>query len=277
MPLICHNMLDSLEQMASSALAQTDNENWDPNLAPQICERSPLPHSNDEDDIDYLEKLDHPLDSAVLLWRISGMPKVPSVHEGESTESGVPARFCRINAKAKGTLLVWAHRRGFRPLIVSQSRAPKALQSTSIAPTLGVDATLPQHRLEASDCSPRPANDKYPVWYFFYGTLASLELLRRLFHDLDGDGAVYNLRDASIRGGLLKTASRGRYKALVDGSPDAVVRGHAFFVRSKEHEDALCVYETRAYEVVRCVITYPSVYGDVVVAGCTFRFRGVVD
>ena len=48
--------------------------------------------------------------------------------------------------------------------------------------------------------------------------------------------------------------------------------GSAYQVSSKEHEDALRIYETENYEVVRCMIAM----ADEVVHGLTFRFVGPV-
>jgi hypothetical protein len=46
------------------------------------------------------------------------------------------------------------------------------MSSSSMTPTLGINATLPQHRLVSS-----PHQEQYPILYFFYGTLADPEQL----------------------------------------------------------------------------------------------------
>ncbi|KAL1600509.1 hypothetical protein SLS60_006895 [Paraconiothyrium brasiliense] len=56
--------------------------------------------------------------------------------------------------------------------------ATKDLSNTSIAPTLGIDISLPQHRNLVVD--PRPRQDEYPVRYFFYGTLCEPERLAQV-------------------------------------------------------------------------------------------------
>lgn len=81
-------------------------------------------------------------------------------------------------------------------------------------------------------------------------------------------------RLARIYGGQLKTWY-GKYKALVDCDVGDFVDGAAFLVESKEEEDALRYYETKNYEVVRCVTVWLE--GDYVgqrAYGLTFRFAG---
>lgn len=56
---------------------------------------------------------------------------------------------------------------------------------------------MPQYRPDSSEVA-SPQNN-YPVWYFFYGTLADQDVLGRLFGTLD-DSAQYELRPASITG-----------------------------------------------------------------------------
>ncbi|KAI8949820.1 hypothetical protein F4801DRAFT_551682 [Xylaria longipes] len=105
--------------------------------------------------------------------------------------------------------------------------AAKDLSTTSAYPTLGVDATMPQCRPSlADDTSPIPTQSQYPVWYFFYGTLANPVVLGRLL----GVEPLY--KDASIQGGILKMWG-GKYKALVD-SPGGIVHGAAFLVQDQE-------------------------------------------
>jgi hypothetical protein len=274
--------LGELESIATSALSHTDTEDWHPNDAtetprPQRQRRTCTP-SDPTGDIDYLLKLEGPVSSSECLAKILGLSKLPIAHDGESSDDGHVARFCRIDANARQSLLAWAHDNDFCPLIISQFRAPKGFSSVSFAPKIGLESTLPQHRLQSPARTPRPAQDEYPVWYFFYGTLAGTDLLRDLLSELDGEDTTFNLLPATIRGGMLKTVGCGRYKGLVNGSSDSIVHGHAFLVQSKEHEDVLCVYESRAYEVVRCEITMEGDLGRRdVVPGCTFRFRGRVD
>ncbi|KAI0114544.1 hypothetical protein GGR51DRAFT_450234 [Nemania sp. FL0031] len=122
---------------------------------------------------------------------------------------------------------------------------------------------MPQNRPSSAD-DPRllPSQDQYPVWYFFYETLADPAVVGRLL----GVDATY--KDASVQGGVIKIWG-GRYKALVD-SPGSVVNGHAFLIQSQDQEEALRCYETDKYEVVRCELNL----GSEKVRGLTFRFIG---
>ena len=75
------------------------------------------------------------------------------------------------------------------------------------------------------------------------------------------------LEPACLAGGIIKTWA-GKYKALVDGSETARVKGWAYRVETEECEDALRFYESEKYEVVRCCIAMAGKE----VKGCTFRF-----
>ncbi|KAF2449884.1 hypothetical protein P171DRAFT_340349, partial [Karstenula rhodostoma CBS 690.94] len=137
--------------------------------------------------------------------------------------------------------------------------AEKNLSSFSMAPTLGIDATLPQYRLATM---PIPHQDQYPVSYFFYGTLAVPEKLRQVL-ELEDEPV---LSPAEIRRG--RKLRWGKYPALVDGAEGNVVRGWTYVVETREHEDRLRSYETNKYEVVRCEIWS----GGSQIPGLTFRF-----
>jgi len=65
----------------------------------------------------------------------------------------------------------------------------------------------------------------------------------------------------------------GKYKALVD-NPGTCVEGCAYEVVSQEQEDALRVYETAKYEVVRVEIMCRMNFRARFVRGLTFRFAG---
>lgn len=217
-------------------------------------------------DREYLLKLEEPL-SAALIQDLACLESPPKLLEGhEEEDNDVAVWFCRVDGNTKNEILLWLaeHAPGMRPTFVSISMAQKDLDSHSISPTLGVSATLPQHRLASKCAVPRPQQDEYPVWYFFYGTLADEEFLCRLL-----DVTTVQLEPAEITGGKLAMWNK-KYKALLD-QPGGKVTGHAYVIESKEHEDKLRAYETQAYEVVRCCITL-SRRGDVV-AGCTFCFR----
>lgn len=179
------------------------------------------------------------------------------------------AHFCRVDASGKQAIEDWLvqMRINYRPTFIRLSQARKALSSVSIYPTLGTDSTLPQNRLQSNDTDPLPAQNQYPVWYFFYGTLADPALLSRILELPEADSPT--LRPATITGGSMRMWA-GKYKALVDGSITAQTRGWAYQVTSSDHEDSLLLYETARYEVVRCTISLDG--GRQVVKGCTFRF-----
>ena len=64
----------------------------------------------------------------------------------------------------------------------------------------------------------------------------------------------------------------GKYKALVDGADNDYVYDLAYQVVSKEHEEALMLYEKQEYEVVRCCIVMASQIEQ----GFAFQFAGLL-
>jgi hypothetical protein len=116
--------------------------------------------------------------------------------------------------------------------------------------------------------STHPGNE-YPVFYFFYGTLASPERLSRLF-DIP-ESQIPRLEQATLLDGRIRTWA-GKYRALVD-SPGARVAGCVFRVISVDQEGALRSYEGDNYEVLaaRFVVCGREVEGR------TFRFAGFED
>jgi hypothetical protein len=74
-------------------------------------------------------------------------------------------------------------------------------------------------------------------------------------------------------GGKMETWGTGKYNALVDASETSCIKGSACNVMSEQHEDALRIYGTKEYEVVRCTI---ELSGEIV-EGCTFRYAGKTD
>ena len=195
----------------------------------------------------------------------------------QATSETQDAVFCSVDGKTKRSIEIWLSQQKstFRPTFVRLSKARKDLAPDSIYPTLGLESTLPQHRHSSgpsfnSDFPTRPVlQDEYPVWYFFYGTLADSVFLGRLLSLPEAESPV--LVPASISGGLIKTW-QGKYKALVNGCSTDHVHGSAYKVTSREREDALLIYETENYEVTRCLISM----GKQRVQGLTFRFTGHV-
>ncbi|KAM7197063.1 hypothetical protein V8F20_006816 [Naviculisporaceae sp. PSN 640] len=258
----------------------------------------------------YLIRLDGPLSSPETVRVAGGLPTLPETFTDESNPDDedsdldsnyenpqqTPTRFCRIDNITKDKTLAWlssnpppaAEHSDWRPLIIKDARAHKDLSSVSAYPTLGVDTTLPQHRLHSispdQDLSLRPTQNEYPVWYFFYGTLADPDVLRRVLELPDDSLITYH----SAR---LTTCGDRRYKALVDfttadngdagltrkNDTTSVIEGKTYLVQNREEEDNLRVYETDLYEVVRCAIEL-EMNGEVkLVKGLTFRFTGIAD
>ncbi|KAI4129144.1 MAG: hypothetical protein LQ338_002379 [Usnochroma carphineum] len=215
-----------------------------------------------DDESLFIFKLGGRLNDIESLQREVGVSaKVPRGHEEEGH-----ADFACINGAAKRAIEEWFKTQSStfdRPIFIHISQAPKDLSEISCHPTLGIDSSLPQHRMLNINHTFAPTQMEYPVWYFFYGTLMDQETLQKclsLPH-------FPQLISASIKGGVLRTWGH-KYKALVDGPADARVHGYGYRVESSEHEGCLRIRESAAYEVVRCRITLDSEE----VQGLTFRF-----
>ncbi|OBT39535.1 hypothetical protein VE00_09623 [Pseudogymnoascus sp. WSF 3629] len=225
----------------------------------------------------YLLQLDGPISTPQRVQIAANLATIPESHHGSS--SGGDSAFCKVDGRAKIAIENWLSNQSgplFRPLFIPVGMAYKELSSQSLYPTLGNDTTLPQfrpqdpHLLSSSPSFGRTQNG-FPVWYFFYGTLASVPKLCALL-SLSGD-EIPILYDASVLGAKMESWGNGKYKALVNGPEDSCVQGSAYQVMSEEDEDALRKYETDAYEVVRCLIKVDGT----AVQGCTFRFIGETD
>lgn len=212
----------------------------------------------------FIVQLAGPLHSPARVQEAAALDRAPALVKGVG-ENG-ESQFCEIDTAAKANLQKWvsAHHAGFQPTIVRLSKAKKELCRHSLAPMLGKECVLPQHRADEADFRPSPSADQYPVWYFFYGTLADPDVLSR---HLGLEKSAQYL-EAETVGGRIHTWA-GKYKALVD-APGEIVSGSAFKVESREQEDTLRFYETDHYEVVRCQIATRLGVLD----GLTFRFDG---
>jgi hypothetical protein len=193
----------------------------------------------------------------------------PTILHG-TDDSGESATFCKVESSEKDRIILSLSNSesSFQPTFIKYSKAEKELSRNSLHPTLGIDATMPQHRHSANS-EILPTQDQYPVWYFFYGTLADPLVLKRLL----GLSDEPDYQPARVRGGTLTTWG-GKYRALVDGpatGPDPSVQGRAFLVKTRDQEEILCCYESDRYEVVRCNIEMEPTES---VKGLTFRFPG---
>lgn len=228
----------------------------------------------------YLVKVeyDSPLstDSVEL---IRCLPKNPKILTGLDDDENM-TQFCLLTGSQKVEFLsaLSTARPFYEPTVIRTSMASKDLSSTSLYPTLGIDTTLPQFRLDnwvlgnnsASDSISlvRPAQNEYPVWYFFYGTLADASVLSRITGRSEEQDPIEYMR-ASVRRGRLTTLNE-RYLALVDADEHSKVEGWTYQVKDQNEEDSLRVYETGMYEVVRCTMALkyePKFF----IQGLTFR------
>lgn len=220
----------------------------------------------------YIIKLEGPLDTPEEIQEAAGLNERPLTIQGESEEDKALANFCRINGAAKLAITNWlsAQNISFRPMFTRcHQKALKDFHEDSLFPTLGIESTLPQFRAQDYGTRWLPEQIQYPVWYFFYGTLAQPETLSRQIRRECKVGR--ELREAYVVGGKLGTWG-GKYEALADDFSlgGKSVKGMACEIMSMKEEDALLVYETDNYEVVRCEI----IMGEERVRGCTFRFIG---
>ena len=110
---------------------------------------------------------------------------------------------------------------------------------------------------------------KYPVYYFFYGTLKDPAMLKRI---LDLPEEEPELRPAQIIGYAL--GKWGDYPALVDGEQGQVVSGSAYIVPSEEQAQKLAHYETKAYKVFSCQIQFTDDKSPAEISGKTFIYAG---
>ncbi|KAG9739334.1 hypothetical protein KCU73_g9505, partial [Aureobasidium melanogenum] len=203
--------------------------------------------------------LDGPLSIPEDIRDIAGF--TPTVVKAESEDKSTS--FCYVTAEEEHRIKQGLKDRGisFEPCFITISIAAKDL---SALPKLGVnDPTLPQHRLNSA----ADLQHGYPVLYFFYGTLAQPEILKRVL-ELQDELDPSSLQPAHALGGNITTL--GQYRALVNSNdPTSRVEGHAFMVQSEDQERSLRLYETNMYEVVRCDIML--VGQNVPVKGLTFR------
>ncbi|RVX70353.1 hypothetical protein B0A52_05852 [Exophiala mesophila] len=215
----------------------------------------------------YIVQLAGPISTPVIIRSAASLSQTPVLVEGLGEDG--QAQFCEIDGTSKARLLAWIAKNhpGFKPTIVRISKAKKELCAENQAPMLGKDCTMPQHRPDNAEFEPVPAPNQYPVWYFFYGTLADpIVLTRHLGLDKAPDYIKAHVTDGKVQ------FWGGKYKALVD-APGESVQGCAFLVKTQIEEDALRFYETDKYEVVRCQILTQSG----AMHGLTFRFKGNLD
>jgi hypothetical protein len=267
--------LDELENMAATTIAQDEEDHealetqvrhlLDVHRQTVQDEKKEAREGYGDSKTTYLVKLEGPLDSPYKIQNLAGTLELPALVKGIGATG--EASFCLIDGSTKRAILQTFFEKPFRPTFIWISREDKNLSDHCIAPTLGyrIEPTLPQHRANDAEHVFLPAQNQYPVWYFFYGTLADPEFLAEKLSLLE----TPVLREATITDGIIGIWA-GKYKALLDGPSTAKVSGWAYEVMSEEHEERLRFYETNKYEVVRCnILMRDSVES---VKGLTFRF-----
>lgn len=269
--------MDLLHELENLAVIAEDNKNHEGPFQELLQEAKPnsfCPDAQAQTHLQpqdlkstYLVKLDGPLGTVSRVQELASMLHLPQQVEGSGDVSG-EASFCFVNGVEKRAIIRALSNNSFTPTFVHINKAEKALSRDSAAPCLGYDATLPHHRVTELAHDFLPAQNQYPVWYFFYGTLANPDLLV----DKLGLCVRPRLRPATVGEANIRTWG-GKYKALVDG--DSLVTGWTYKVTSAAHEDALRYYETSQYEVVRCAILMNDTNKRV--WGLTFRFIGACD
>lgn len=226
----------------------------------------------------FVLKLNGALSDIETIKEATGPGVITKTFTGED-DAGRAAVCCRVDNAGREKVISYLDSIGasaaFQPTFIRDSKASKVLSDFSVHPTLGIEATLPQHRINSlADSTLLPKQNQYPVWCFCYGKLAQPGVLKRLLA-LEED-AVYR-RAKIVQGGVLRTWG-AKYNALMDAPETArntAVDGSAFLVQNEEQEDVLCRYETVQYEVVRCSIE--MVHKKEAVRGLVFRFVGEVD
>ncbi|PLB49853.1 hypothetical protein P170DRAFT_437313 [Aspergillus steynii IBT 23096] len=108
----------------------------------------------------------------------------------------------------------------------------------------------------------------FPKYYFFYGTLTAPAQVKKIL-DLPEEP---QLRAAEIFGYTL--AKWGDYPALINGNQGDVVKGFAYLVQSEEEAQKLSYYETNAYEVAPCWISFKDEKEPKEASGKVFMYAG---
>jgi len=126
----------------------------------------------------YLLRLENPFPTPRDIANILGLSRVPQLENG-ITEDG-EASFCRLsqsNINALGPCVKKHHpHQKFTKIRISL-----AYKNHGELPLLGRDATLPHHLPHFLVSPARQLVLKYPIHYFFYGTLTNPARLEWLF------------------------------------------------------------------------------------------------
>ena len=173
-------------------------------LGGKMAELHGVPQASDnyhpETAATYIFKLEGPLRNLAAIQKGADLLRLPDVLSGVGEEGD--AKFCVADGAMRSAIEDWLSQEhiSHRPTFIRLSEAQKDLSDTSAYPTLGLDITLPHNRPH-QDVEIFPAQTEYPVWYFFYGTLADPQVLSRVL-GLPEDPV---LEPASLTGGVVKT------------------------------------------------------------------------
>ncbi|KAM3511634.1 hypothetical protein MY11210_004718 [Beauveria gryllotalpidicola] len=225
-------------------------------------------HATGTDDTGmYLLRMEEPLPTLTTIQELLNTDQIEVVSGID--DEGKSVRFAYMTAPMKRLLesnLALSDTIYFRPSFIRVSIAKKDISDNSRYPTLGIDSILPQYRAPSATYCFQPLQNEYPVRYFFYGTLADRAVLARVIGVSDADSIRY---EPAVLSRAVLTSWAGKYRGVVDGGPDDIVEGVVYWVKSREEEEALRIYETAKYEVVRCSIHLEEEVD--VCMGLTFR------
>ncbi|KAM3538422.1 hypothetical protein ARSEF1564_008650 [Beauveria bassiana] len=263
---------DSLSQAAwnmikdSNAASEYTKESYEFSLSRGRSLTQKQSHTTGTDNTNmYLLRIEESLPTLSIIQELLGNTDKIEVVSGLDDE-GNSVRFCYMTAQMKRLFesnLTLSNSIHFRPAFIRVSIAKKNI-SDSRYPTLGIDSTLPQHRAQFTTDYFQPQQNEYPVRYFFYGTLADRDVLARVIGVPD-ESIQY---EPAMLPRAVLTSWAGKYRGVVDGGPEDEVEGVVYWVKSRDEEEALRIYETAKYEVVRCSIHLAS--GEACM-GLTFR------
>ncbi|KAI9741269.1 MAG: hypothetical protein M1834_002985 [Cirrosporium novae-zelandiae] len=216
-------------------------------------------------DFPFLILLDQEVPTVAALKRIIGLGSAPVLFYALVYKYGRAVGITKLYRISKGQMmaiknyLMLTYGMYIPKTIIRMPQAPKNLCPLSPDPFLGLLS------VQEVSCMPFPAQDEYPVIYFFHGRLADPYYLRRV---LSLDETPF-LEYVMVNRGTLKRWNK--HCVLTNGSKRDQVPGSMYLVKSKKEEDVLRLYATELYKVVRCEICRQD---GSYVYGLTFRFSG---
>jgi len=197
---------------------------------------------NDFDNGDENED-DSMIDGDAERYEYAGTPRQRCADEVDSDDGDDDISFVRLTPEQEVTLRARLAEvyPNFEPVMFSVFDAGHALHVSHPERMMknGKDPTMPQHRPAFSPAA------AFPIWYFFYGTLAEPEILAKVLETDD----IPPLKAASVKG--YKLGKMESYKVLEEvEDAESKVDGWAFSVANEEDATKLAIYETGAYASV---------------------------